>query len=187
VADESISRGLKLELIPSKSSYNKGELPSFTAVISNISFEKILLCTYKIAHRLYSGMYADNYRLYQFGSTTEEPLKNEDFRTLQAGEKLSVPLPVPLENDYHFLYSGKLPPIVTKESILHDFPPGDYSFCIFLGPHVAFFVASDGTYMHQRVIKQVLVDVERAPDFSVDTSLVWDGTLTACAQVRYIE
>jgi hypothetical protein len=187
VTDESISRGLKLELMSSKGIYKVGELPAFTAVISNISFEKITLCTYKIAHRLLSGLFADNYRVYQFGSTVEEQLKNEDFKILEAGEKLMVELNLPQEKDYHFLYSGKLPPIVTEEMIHSDFPPGNYSFCIFLGPHVAFFVANDGTFMHQRIIRHVLNEVERAPDLSVNSASVWDGALTAFAHVKYVE
>lgn len=184
--DASLSKGLKMELLPSKTTCKVGELPDFTVIITNVSFEKILLCTYLLRHRLLISMSSGNIGIYPFGTTPTPPLGNEHFTYLEPGEKLSTPLNIPDEEKYHFLFRGSLPREVPENMALYNFEPGTHPFRVYLGESIFYYVAEERTFAHQRIEKNIVKEVERAADFSVDISTLWDGELYAEALVTFI-
>jgi len=187
MSDESISFGLKLELVPLKTIYRAGELPAFNATFTNISFDSITLCTYLIKHRLLSGLYAGDYRVYPFGTTFSPPLTDSDFKIMAPNDHITVLLDMAEEKDYHFLLAAKLPRVVPEDMAVTVFPAASYSFCIHLGPYVAYYIADDGTHAHQRVTQRVLSEVERSPELTFETAKAWDGSLIAYATVTFVE
>jgi len=186
MADESLSRGLKMELRPSSTTYSVGELPRFDVIVTNVSTGEIQFCTYMLKHRLLISIYSGNIGVYPFGSTPASPLCNSDFRMMAPGEELVTSLDFAAEDEYHFLFRGSLPRVVPKNMAVTHFEPGSYTFSSFIGPSVFLYVADRGTFAHQRIEKVILNDVERSPALTVDTSLTWDGELTAKTRVSFV-
>lgn len=185
MADQSVYEGIKLELVPLKSTYPAGKLPEFKAVISNISQSEKTICTYMIKHRLLCSLFGNNYWVFPFGTTPTPLLTNEDFKKLKPGEKITYQLSVAEEPNYHFVFAGHQPKVVTEDLAVEGFPAGTYTFQVHIGPQVTFSVAEDKTYQHKNMAMDILNELVKSDDFNVDLSKVWNGELTARAKVSF--
>lgn len=185
MSEESISNGLKLELMPEKLTYKTGEFPKINAVITNVSGKEILLSVYLLKHRLLSTLKAGEYEMRPFAPTPNAPPTNGDFMTLKSGEKLTTLLDPASESDYHFLYGGHLPPTVTDSMALKGFPAGSLTFKAHLGGHVSYYNAPKGTYDHGKTRKHIVKELSK-PGVTIDLSNAWDGDVIGSCLITFV-
>jgi hypothetical protein len=180
---EPVNNGLKLELKPEQNSYNKGEIPVFHAVITNVSSQDVLFCKYHLKHRMLISLSGNGYNVFPFAPTPELPLKNEDFVNLKPGQNITEKLDVKNEPDYEFLYAGKLPPSIPQSMGLKGFPEGDYEFQVYVGKDMTLNQSPEGSYNYAR--KQVFI-LQHIPknNVSVDVSKAWQGEMMAKCRVK---
>jgi hypothetical protein len=177
------SNGLKLEIIPEKTSYNEGDIPVFKAVITNISDHDILFCRYHLRHRLLSSLTGGGYEVFPFAPTPELPIEEKDLVNLKPGQSISETLDIKNEQHYEFLYGGKLPPRIPQTMALTGFPPGDYEFQVYVGKDILYNTSPEGTYSYSRKHRNIIKDVPKN-GISADISKTWEGDMLAKCSVK---
>ena len=178
-----VSNGLKLELRPRSSSYSEGELPSFDAVLTNISAAPVIFCAYKATHRLLSTMHADGWEVKCFQPTPKDSVGSEDFVTLAPGASTTFALELPkvAAQGYRVLWAGSQSPVINESQAAKGFPSGSFHFKAHLGDCISFYTASPGQCGPRERV-HIVKDVPKSVPVP---SQVWSGDVVGECQVTF--
>lgn len=186
--DESVSNGIKFELVPLSKEYKEGGgLPEFDAVITNISGKDINFCTYYLKYRLLNTLMGGEYETFYFGTTPQVGLKASDFMILKPAQKIIERLSVEKEANFQMLPAASLPPYFDEKMGVKGLAAGEYTFQAYLSNWVLFFGAPEGQHNFTRKdldIKKDIPFAEEGLERLAETA--WDGACTAKCSVRVV-
>jgi hypothetical protein len=178
--------GLQLT-IKLKNELHKGCLPSFSVTFTNIGGADLTFCTYMLKHRMLTTMWTDTgFEVYPFRPTPRNPLTQNDFKCLSVGESVTLTLDLnkAAQDGYGLCWAGSLPPVVDQSKAIPDLPAGKHVLTTFIGPHVSFYDAPEGSYDHKKSRLEILKDVPTQAGFTVPQG-VWNGELTPQCELVY--